>query len=496
MKYRLITFIALLVTTVTAIVPGCSRSGSQVVADNPKSATADGGKSPRAPSAGPPALVKVEAIKKDVVTPKFLAVGNVRPVRTSIVASGADGIVDIFSVKMGDYVVGEEPPTEEDVTPAAAEETPKPEEDTHAAEEVIPTLVKDPPTVLSQLKMTSAKAELAEQRAVFEERQAALEEIRSPRSEDIDEARARQQSAEVAYATSKRRLAEMTALGERGAANPTEVKDAQENLDAAEQNRLAAAAVLARISAPRGETVLQAQARLEAQQEHVNFLEAELEKRTTVAPFDGFVVEEHTNKGQWLSKGDPVVTLADLKCVEVEVQVDQQYIDQIHPKSPVTLKIQGTGLSREWIVEKLTVVPRSNWKEGSRSFPVILVIKNKGFFDKDSAPIVPPTPALREGMMAEAEFSGKEEDAIMVPKDSIVRTSRGNFIYVINPPTEEKSLSVRQVEVTLGIGSDTWIQVTGENLEAGMQVVTEGAPRMRPFQPVQIGKNEESETSN
>ena len=480
MKYRLITFIAFFVTAVTAIVPGCSRSASQAVQDNPGAATADGGKAPRAPSSGPPALVKVATIRKGLVTPKFRAVGNVRPVRTSIVASGADGIVEEFPIKVGAYVTGYEAPTAEEVT--------------RAAEEVTPTL-------LSKLKMTSANAELAEQQAVLKERQAELNEIQSPRSEDIDEARARQQSAEVAYATSKRRLAEMTALGERGAANPTEVKDARENLDAAEQNRLAAAAVLARVSSPRGETILQAEARVEAQREHVKFLEAELEKRTTRAPFDGFVVEEHTNIGQWLSKGAPVVTLADLTSVEVEVQIDQQYINQIHPESPVTLKIQGTGSSREWIVEELTVVPRSNWKEGSRSFPVIIRIKNDGFLDEDSAPKVPPTPALREGMMAEAEFSGEEEeDAIMVPKDSIVRTSRGNFIYVVNPPTEEKSLSVRQVEVTLGIGSDTWIQVTGENLEAGTQVVTEGAPRMRPFQavqlqPAQIEKKDESETS-
>ena len=97
--------------------------------------------------------------------------------------------------------------------------------------------------------------------------------------------------------------------------------------------------------------------------------------------------------------------------------------------------------------------------------------------------------------MAEAEFSGEAVDAIMVPKDSVVRTSRGNFIYVINPSPEGQPLSVRQVEVTLGIGSDTWIQVTGENLEAGMKVVTEGAPRMRPFQPVQIENKEKSEKS-
>lgn len=182
MKYRLITVNALLITILAAVVPGCSRSTSQAVEDNPEAAKADGGKAPRTPSAGPPALVKVETIRKDVVTPKFRAVGNVRPVRTSIVASGADGIVEEFppEIKVGAYVTG-----------------------------------GDSPTLLSKLKMTSANAELAEQRAVLKERQAELEEIQIPRSEDIDEARARQQAAEVAFATAKRRLAEMTALGQR-----------------------------------------------------------------------------------------------------------------------------------------------------------------------------------------------------------------------------------------------------------------------------------------
>ena len=79
----------------------------------------------------------------------------------------------------------------------------------------------------------------------------------------------------------------MTALSERGAANPSEVKDAQDTLDAAEQTQLAAVALLSKVSNPRPETVMQAEARVEAQAKHVAFLEAEREKRTTKAPFDG-----------------------------------------------------------------------------------------------------------------------------------------------------------------------------------------------------------------
>lgn len=439
-----LVFLTILIT----VVSGCSRSATEAMQSGTGNGAAAG------PPVQPPALVRAEAIRKEVVAPSFRAIGNLRPIHTSIVASGSEGIVEEFAdgVEVGAFVAKG--------------------------------------ALLSRLRMESTDLDIAEHEAVLSERRAEFEEIRVPRKEDEAEASARKQSAEVAYASAQRQLEEISALNQRGAANRTEVKDAQDNVDAADQNRLAAAAVLARIATPRPETVQQAMARVEAQEKHVAFLKAEREKRMTRAPFEGYVVEEHTYVGQWLSKGAPVVTLSNLNEVEVEVQVDQQYIDQIRPGRQVALRIQGTGAVDEWTGEVATVVPRSNWEEGSRSFPVIIRIKNN--FDEST---IPRTPALREGMMAEAEFTGGQQEAILVPKDSIVRTSRGNFIYVVNPPAEGKPLSVRQVAVIPGISSDTWIQVTGENLDAGMQVVTEGAPRLRPFHTVEILKEEGIENS-
>lgn len=426
------------------------------------------------PPSEPPALVRVETIRKETISPKFLAMGNLRSIHTSIVASGSDGIVQSFAdgIKVGAFV--------------------------------------EQGTVLTQLRMESTNFDIAEQEAVLRERRAELEEILTPRKEDLDEAKARLRATEISRDNAKRQLGEITALNQRGAANLTEVKDAQDNLDAAEQNYLASAAALERISTPRAETVGRVRARMEAQEQHVEFLKSEREKRTTRAPFNGFVVEEHTYEGQWLSKGSPVLTLAKLDHVEVEVQIDQQYVDQIRPGLNVELTIRGTrvkeinareltssedgrsehaeGLSEKadapleiWQGTVAAVVPRSKWKEGSRSFPVIIRIENR--FDKTTDPM---TPALREGMMAEAVFNGNEVEAIVVPKDSIVRTSRGNLIYVINPPIEGKALSVRQVLVTPGLSSGTWIQVNGKNLAEGMQVVTEGAERLRDSQSVLI----------
>jgi RND family efflux transporter MFP subunit len=423
----------------SVLLSGCSQSTSGIAQDDART-----GESASAP---PPALVKVENIRSESVAPVFRAVGNVRPRHFSVVASGSDGIVELFPVEAGEFI---------------------PEG-----------------TLLSQLRMESTDLEISEQEAILDERRAELEEIRIPRKEDRDEAQARAHSAEVAFENAKRRLEEITALNKRGAANPTEVKDAQDALDSAEQNRLASMAVLKRISNPRAETVQQAAARVDAQEKHVAFLKAEREKRFTRAPFGGFVVEEQTYVGQWLSKGAPVATLARLDEVEVEVQIDQQYIDQISPGRPVVLKIQGTG-SRdgqpvEWTGEVAAVVPRADWKAGSRSFPVIIRIRNQ--LDTSTNP---PTPALREGMMAEVEFGGAKVDALLVPKDSLVRTSRGTFLFVVNPAAPGEVPSVRQVIVDVGVSSGTWIQVTGEGLNEGQQVVTEGAERLRAFQTVQI----------
>jgi RND family efflux transporter MFP subunit len=422
--------------TALILIPGCGGPTPPVAA-----AGASAG-------AAPPTLVKAAVIRQEQIAPEFRATGNVRPRHFSIVASGADGVVAEFPIEVGDFV--------------------------------------QQGTLISKLRMESTELELAEQEAMVRAHEAELAELQSPRKEDVDEARARQSAMEVTFSNAQRRLEELRALSKRGAANPSEVKDAEDAFDAAQQNLVAAQAVFQKVaSGARDEQKQQAAARLDAQQKHVEFLRSEREKRLTKAPFDGFVVEEHTYIGQWLSKGAPILTLARLDEVEVEVQIDQQYIDQVSPGREVLLTVQGTngqaGAAREWKGRVATIVPRSNWEAGSRSFPVIIRIEN----EVDQA-TVPPTPALREGMMAEASFQGRLVDAILVPKDSIVRTSRGSFIFVVNPQTGDEPQSVRQVMVTTGIGTGTWIQVTGESLAAGQQVVTEGAERLRAFQAVQI----------
>lgn len=400
------------------------------------------------PAAPPPALVKVQPVRRERIAPQVLAMGNVQPRHVSIVASAADGIVDEFLPEQGDFVKAG--------------------------------------TVLSTLRMLATDLALDEQRAILRERAAEYEEIQTPRAENVREAEARLQGLEVSLTNAERRLKELTSLERRGAGNASAVEDAELVAREVRNNRDAARAMFERIRAgAREEEKLQAKARLDAQQKHVDFLEAERDKRITRAPFDGFIVAEQTYVGQYLAKGLPVVTMVQLDEVDVEVQVDESFISQVTPGQQVDMKIAGAVSSGHpdgrWTGTVVTIVPRSEWKSGSRSFPVIVRVTNE-----INQSMTPPVPVLREGMTAEVILPGDEVDAVLVPKDALVRTSRGTFVFAVNPTEPEKPASVRQVMVEPGISKDEWIQVRNSDLTEGIAVVTEGAERLRPFQTISI----------
>ena len=377
-------------------------------------------------------------------------------------ASASDGVVASFSVEHGQYVIqGQE---------------------------------------LSRLRMESTDTDLKREEALLSEREAEYQQTLSPRQEDVDEAAARLQAAEIAVANARRQLDELKSLGQRGAANASAIRDAEDNFDQQNQLLLAASAVFKRVAAGvREEEKLQAKARRDAQQKLVEFLNKERDKRITMAPLSGFVVEEHTYVGEWLSKGTPVVTIADLSSVDVEVKIDQAFVSQVKLNDRVEVRVAGAinpqTQTEIWSGEVHAILLRSDWEAGSRSFPVIVRIRN--FPNDVDVPFIDEKgqvalPVLRDGMMAEVQFSGQPIDALLVPKDSLVRSNRGIFVFAIDPPQDGSQPAARQILVEPGISDEGWIEVRCQGLQPGTPVVTVGGERLRPFQSVVIQQPEGS----
>ena len=414
------------------------------------------------PSGRAPTMASVRPVKIRDVTPKVFVVGTVRPVRDSVVASGANGVVQSFVVEEGQYV------KEGDI--------------------------------LCELRMKTTDLDIEKEKAVVEERKREYEKlVEGSREEDKAEALAKMKSAQASFNAAQRRYRIVEDLYRKRSRSQDDLDEVKDALDVAKSALDAMKAANDRVSkGPRKEEKDIAKAKWDGQVKFVEFLEAEREKRITRAPFPGFVTAQHTEVGQFLKLGDPIVTLASMGEVDVIANVDQLDLKHVQVGKTATVKVRGSEtIKLEGKV--ISVVPRSEWESGSRGFPVKIRIEKNLTSDSQSGD-QPPRPVLQEGMMAEVEFEGAPVVATMVPKDALVRTSNGMLIYIFEKGSESQETGqptgiAKMVLVELGLSEGDEIQVVKTLSLPGMpvtkldettQVVTEGSERLRPNQEVMI----------
>ncbi len=89
-----------------------------------------------------------------------------------------------------------------------------------------------------------------------------------------------------------------------------------------------------------------AKARRQSALAEVRRLDAVLAKTRIVSPIDGIVITRHTDRGEMVSEGDAVVTVANLDRVRVESEVDEFDTARVRAGAPV--KISAEGYDRYW----------------------------------------------------------------------------------------------------------------------------------------------------
>ena len=190
----------------------------------------------------------------------------------------------------------------------------------------------------------------------------------------------------------------------------------------------------------------------------------QLNKSRIMAPFDGWVTQEFTEVGQWLSSGGQVIEMVDLSRVQVQVPLPERFVNDVRVNDPVTAVFDGLpDLTAKGRV--FSVVAQAD--RASRTFPINVEIPN-------------PRLTMKSGMVSRVTLHvGYPYEALVIPKDALVLRGGQEFVYLVN---EGK---VAQVPVTPELHLDTVVQVAGE-LQSGMTVVVEGNERLRPGQSVRI----------
>lgn len=198
----------------------------------------------------------------------------------------------------------------------------------------------------------------------------------------------------------------------------------------------------------------------------IELLEYEINQQKVLAPFSGFIAKEHTQIGEWINKGGPVVTLLNLDKVQITVDVPERYSVLLATQSNVNVSIKSVS-NKPFSGKIYAVLPQGN--PNSRTFPVRIHLEN-------------PDHNIKSGMEAIVTFNlADKKSAILVPKDAIVTAGDRRMVFLVN---DGKAMPVN---VTILGYYDGGVAVEG-NLKAGDQVVIRGNERLRPGQPVMVQK--------
>jgi len=385
----------------------------------------------------PPATVNVAPVQEDTIKASQTFVGTVMPLRTSSVGSAVDGRIIEFNVRAGREVKEGQ--------------------------------------VLAQVLTGTIEIELAGAKADLKLRQEELAELQAgSRPEEKDQAKAQLLAAKAAmdYAASKYERTRK-AFAQGRAATEDELQEAQSlSAGLAQKYQESLANYKLVMLGPRQEKIAQAQAQVLIQQEAVRLLEDRLAKYTIRAPFDGYVVREHTQKGQWIKSGELVAEVIELAQVEIEVQVPEDAVAYVEQATP-TVTVDAVADRKLPPAEVSRVVPRADLR--SRTFPVMVRLDNPRQGDGY---------LLKAGMLAKVHLPvAGQRKALLVPKDALVLGGRTPKVFVVDKKGDVAT--ARAVPVEIGLSREDLIEVTGP-LQAGEQVVTKGNERLLPGQVVNV----------
>ncbi|MEI7732249.1 MAG: efflux RND transporter periplasmic adaptor subunit [Verrucomicrobiota bacterium] len=206
-----------------------------------------------------------------------------------------------------------------------------------------------------------------------------------------------------------------------------------------------------------------------------------LTNSTLVAPFDATILARYVNLGETISFGRPVLRVADMRTMSVELGVPDTLVGRFQTGNRVPVKIVALEGSPpfEGVVSEVGVAAKSE----ARLFKVVIKVKN-------------PKGILKSGMTAQVPIGlsrAVPKNALLVPISALVPPTRKMAgqpplsVYVVRNqqaqelPVETGDLVGSSIIVTSGLSTNDQVVVTGAStLYPGAKVVAK--PFSDPFQ--------------
>jgi RND family efflux transporter MFP subunit len=189
------------------------------------------------------------------------------------------------------------------------------------------------------------------------------------------------------------------------------------------------------------------------------------------APIGGVVVERHLEPGEVAMPGSPILTIADLADMRVDIRVPEDEVRFLTEGAQVDIQIPALGPEGKISARVHRIGLLANTK--NRTFPVELAIQNADL-------------RIRSGLLVLAAVKQVDlPSAIVIPRDAVVDGPEGASVMVV------ESGKCAQRKVTLGPG-DEQVVVVESGLGPGDALIVVGQRIARPGDEVVIIEPEAS----
>jgi membrane fusion protein, multidrug efflux system len=186
-------------------------------------------------------------------------------------------------------------------------------------------------------------------------------------------------------------------------------------------------------------------------------------KSTLRAPYDGLLLDKMVDLGTYVAAGTVCFRIGALEELYVKVPVTESLLQYARPGDQVDVVLNA--LNREMTGTLQGFLPVAD-----------VMTRNIMLKVKIAAP-----DQVAENMSATVRVAvAKPKMRKLVPRDALVTLQGQDFVYTI----KDGKAAPLPVKILAFVGSKA--AVVSEPLSAGMEVVVDGAQRLRPDQPVQV----------
>lgn len=190
-----------------------------------------------------------------------------------------------------------------------------------------------------------------------------------------------------------------------------------------------------------------------------------LAKTVINAPFNGYVTQRFVELGQNVAVGEPVMSIADMETMRVEIHVNENdyvHLDQNDPVSVVIETFSNTPLSGRLDKIGIKADPRTN------TFEVEILLNNPQF-------------TLKGGLTSRVSIQTEMiPDAVVIPQESVLFREDRKEVFVV----EQGGIAAVR-EVKLGRVDGSSIRIL-EGLMPGDDLVVAGGQYLKPGDEVMV----------